>query len=239
MKIYDTNHRHAATGRVYRQFTVVYSQPGADGRRERVRRFFSSAEAAIEEAKPIASQIERGEREVLKLTNTDAESYTRAMRTLESLDVPLHTAVAEYAHAAGLLAGKPLAEAVKDYMQRQRGKVVPRTVSEVVDELLGERHANSQRYQQSLRSHLRRFRAAFGVEIGKVTTLQMEAWLAKMGGAERTRNNLRSSLVTLFHFARKRGYLPRGVATEAEEIERGEVAASVAKIYSPEQIERL
>jgi integrase len=111
----------------------------------------------------------------------------------------------------------------------------------VVDELLSERkrEGKSERYLRSLRSHLNRFKESFRTDIGSVMTAPMEAWLSHIGGGARTRNNLRCSLVTLFHFARKRGYLARGVTTEADEIGRNDVQASEANIYTPAELEKL
>ncbi len=45
--------------------------------------------------------------------------------------------------------------------------------------------------------------------------------------------------MTLFRFARKRGYLLRGIATEADEIERKEVGSSEANIYTPAELKTL
>lgn len=235
VKIYRGTNRKP-DGRKYPVFTVVWFEVG-----ERKRRSFATIEDARAEAEKIALRLNRGEHKVLQLTNADADSYVHAVEALKPLAVPLHVAVQEYVHAAKILDGKPLVDAAKHYVERHRAAVQARDVPAVVAELLAdrERKGKSLRYRQSLRSHLARFARSFTIDIGRVTTLQLEAWLAKMGGGVRTRNNLRCSLVTLFHFARKLGYLPRGVATEADEISREEAPASVANIYSAEELARL
>lgn len=235
VKIYRGTNRKP-DGREYPVFTVTYSE-----RDRRERRFFADLDDAIDEAEKVALRLNQGEHRALQLTSADASSYTQALAELAPLGVPLHSAISEYVHVAKMLDGRPLAEAAKFFTERNRSQVTARPVGEVVDELLAERkrEGKSVRYVQSLRSHLHRFKEKFQTDIGRVTTRQMEAWLSDIGGKARTRNNLRCSLVTLFHFARKRGYLARGIATEADEIGKDSVPASLANIYAPEDLQRL
>lgn len=239
MKIYaGTNRVKSSGGQVheYPVFTVSYSEIG----RRRCRRF-AHLQDARDEAARIALRLNLGQHKALQLGCNDAESYVKAMEDFEPLGVPLHAAIAEYVHAAKILGGKSLADAAQHYAERNKASVTARDVGDVVDELLGEREreGKSLRYLQSLRSHLHRFKDAFRVEIGRVTALQMEAWLSSIGGGTRTRNNFRGSLVTLFHFARRRGYLPRGAGTEADVIGRNAVPASIANIYAAEDLQRV
>ena len=66
-----------------------------------------------------------------------------------------------------------------------------------------------------LGSDLKRFQNSFKTNIGWITSAMIEDWLAAQKVTARTRNNLRNSIITLFHFARSRGYLPKGQPTEA------------------------
>jgi integrase len=92
----------------------------------------------------------------------------------------------------------------------------------VVEELLLAKRADgaSIRYLQTIRSHLHRFSAAFGEDIGSISTGQIDEWLRAQTVGPRARNNIRSSIITLFHFARKQGHLAKGRPTEADEIAR-------------------
>lgn len=237
VRIYRSEHRHKMTGKTYEQFTAVFYERG-----QRTRRFFSDLGEAKSEATKIATLLDLGEHRAVELTSADAASYSDAVKLLAPLGVSLHSAVAEYVDAVKLLNGRPLAEVAKDFALRNRSKVAPRQVGEVVDELLAtrEREGRSRRYVQSLRSHLHRLKAHFDMKIASVTTLQLETWLfSQIGGGPRTRNNFRSSLVTLFHFARQRGYLPRGVSTEADEIARHSAPTSEANVYSAAELQRL
>ena len=237
VKIYQGTNRKP-DGREYPVFTVVYFEHS-----KRRRKFFATMAKARGEAGKIVERLDRGEREVLKMTNADASSYVRALELLQPLGVPLHLAVEDYAHAMKLSEGRPLADLAREFAARHRANVRDANVPAVVEELLQvcDREEKSERYQETLRSHLNRFKAreTFAGPISRVTTLQMEGWLSALGMTGRTRNNVRATLVTLFHFARKRGYLPRGVSTEADEIGRSRVEASSANVYSAAEITKL
>jgi integrase len=55
----------------------------------------------------------------------------------------------------------------------------------------------------------------------------------------RARNNLRASILTLFHFARKQGYLPRGKPTEADEVAKAKERGAHIGILKPEELARI
>jgi hypothetical protein len=56
----------------------------------------------------------------------------------------------------------------------------------------------------------------------------IEDWLVSLKLGLCGRNNLRCSLVTFFHFARSRHYLPKGEATEADDIPKVKEATMFA-----------
>jgi integrase len=55
----------------------------------------------------------------------------------------------------------------------------------------------------------------------------------------RARNNIRSSIVLLFHFARKYGYLPKGVPTAADETAKAKDRGGKIGILKPEDLARI
>src|SRR4029450_11647441 len=75
----------------YDQFKVAYR---ADGKQRR--ETFGSLAKAKARAHEIAVQLERGERDVLKLTSADRSTYLHALRLLEPMSVPLNVAVEAY-----------------------------------------------------------------------------------------------------------------------------------------------
>ena len=82
----------------YDQFKVAYR---ADGQRKR--ETFGSLSKAKARANEIAVQIERGERDMLKLSHADRATYLHALRLLEPLSIPLNVAVEEYVAARRVL----------------------------------------------------------------------------------------------------------------------------------------
>jgi integrase len=221
--------------RGYNLFTVVYY---AGDRRKR--ETFAKLQDAKDRAAEIARAIQNGRLAVLELTNADREGYVGAVQLLKPLGIPLHAAVEEYVAARSHLNGESLLSAVKEYAARRR-HVADKRVREIVDELLAakERDRLSKRYIETLRGHLRRFAAAFETNIGSITAKLIEEWLASQKIGPRARNNIRTSVVTLFHFARGRGYLPKGQPTEVEDVPRAKDRGGKIGILTPKRLASL
>jgi integrase len=204
----------------YDQFKVAYR---ADGQRKR--ETFGSLAKAKARAQEIAVLTERGERDVLKLSSADRASYLHALRLLEPMSVPLGVAVEAY--VAQVQAARP---ASKD-----------KKIDEIVTELLEDKKQNgaSVRYIQSLRSHLTRFSYAFRCNIGSVTAKLIEQWLVGLKVGPRARNNNRMSVVTLFHYARKHGYLHKDEQTEADLVDKAKDRGGKPNLLKPEQMAKL
>jgi integrase len=219
----------------YDLFTVVHYRNGA-----RRRQTFGKYADAVSHAQEVATQIAHGQLNVLSLTNSDRDNYAAAIELLRPLGIPLHCAVEEYVAARSHLHGESLLSAVKIYAAR-RSNVVEKPVQEIVDELLAakKRDGLSLRYIQSLRSHLTRFGKAFRVNIGSVTASLIEEWLAGQKVGPRARNNIRMSVITLFQYAQKRGYLPRDQRTEAEHVGKAKDRGGKIGILRPQELVRL
>lgn len=204
----------------YQQFKVAYREDGKQ-RRET----FGSLAKAKARANEIAVQIERGERDVLKLTSADRTNYLHALRLLEPMGVPLGVAIEAY--VAQVRSSQP---AGKD-----------KKVDEIVTELLADKKQNgsSIRYIQSLRSHLTRFAKAFHCNIRSVTAKLIEQWLVNLKVGPRARNNNRMSVVTLFHYARKHSYLPKDEQTEADLVDKVKVRGQEIQLLEPAQMAKL
>jgi integrase len=221
--------------RGYNLFTVVHYAGG-----QRKRETFAKLGEAKRRGAEVARAMLNGRLAVLELTNADRESYIKAMEQLKPLGIPLHAVVEEYIAARSHLDGESVLAAAKDYAKRKHN-VVDKRVGEIVEELLAakERDGLSLRYLQTLRSHLHRFAAAFQVNIGAVTAGMIEMWLEKLKVGPCARNNIRTSLVTLFQFACKHGYLPRDQRTEAEHVGRAKVRGGDIGILRPQELAKL
>ena len=202
----------------YDQFKVVYH---ADGQRKR--ETFGSLAKAKARANEIAVQIERGERDALKLTNADRLTYLHALELLKPTSVPLHVAIQEY-----LSLRKPT-------------ECPQKLVPDVVAQLLEDKKIQgaSVRQVQTLRRQLNRFAATFRTNIGSITARLIEQWLASLKVGPRSRNNYRASVVTLFRYARKHNYLPREKQTEADLVDKVKDRGKKIEILTPEQMAKL
>jgi integrase len=220
----------------YKQFKVAYRALDGAHRRET----FGNLAKAKARANEIAVQIERGERDMLKLTNVERAAYLHALRVLEPLSIPLNVAVEEYVAARGVLGNESLLGAAKAYARRAHSHT-DKPVAEIVAELLRDRTQNgaSDRYIWSLRCDLNRFAAAFHCNIGSVTARLIEQWLATLKVGPRTRNNIRMSVVTMFRYARKHGYLPKAEATEAEAVDKARDRGGKPELLTPQQMAKL
>jgi integrase len=200
----------------YPLFTLCYYEDG-----KRNRRAFASLDEAKAEGGKVAARLERGERDVLKLTNSDAQTFVLAKRELKETGLPLLEAVRTLVAALKALPeGASLIEAAQEYKDRHAGRIKQKPVPEIVAEFLSakEQDGASPVYLRTLRYHLAPFAERFKTAIGNVTARDLDAWQRDLGHTPRTRRNALGSLVTLFRFARGRGYLPKGIPTEPEGI---------------------
>jgi len=206
----------------------------------RCRTSFSSLQDARFEAGRAATAIANGEADILKLTSADRATYLRAVDVLRPLGIPLHVAIEEYVEARRH-AGAGLIAAAKEHGRRHATATLRKSVGETVKETLEAKQQDgmSVRYLQSLRSHLNRFAEHFQMNVSSVTAAQIEDWLRRTKRGPRTRNNIRLSIVTLFNFAKARGYLPKAIPTEADHVAKAKDRGGDIGVFQPEQLATL
>lgn len=92
-----------------------------------------------------------------------------------------------------------------------------RTVTEVYRQFLAAKKADnaSTRYLHDIQSRLGRLSDRFHGEISDLTTRELESWNSGLGCGPVARNAVRALVITLFNFARQRGYLSKHQPTEA------------------------
>ncbi len=234
----------------YPLFTLVYYESGL-----RQRRTFSDMDEAKLEADKIADRLERGQREIIKLKDSDAEGYVHAVRDLAPFGIPLHVAIGEYIKATKALDGRgTVLEACKEFAARA-STGAKKTVCEVITEFLKAKEDDgmSTRYLMTLRASLaplpadagakvrRRnsFGESFKTYIETIRANQIEDWLRARKVGPRTRWNLLLTIRTLFNYAKSRGYLSRGEPTEADEVMKPKLNAPEIGIFTPAQLTAL
>ena len=116
----------------YPLFTLCFYEGGT-----RQRRAFGSLDDAKTEAEKIAQRLDQGERDVLKLTNSDQQSYAVAARELKPLAVPLLDAVRQYIAATKALpTGASLLAAASEYANRHPTLLRSKALPEVVEDFM-------------------------------------------------------------------------------------------------------
>jgi len=205
-------------GKHYELYTVAYRLNGKQQRKN-----FSRYKDAWDFASDTAIALEKGRAKVLSLGAADWQSYLAAKNLLRPFGIPVHEAIEEYVAT------------------RKRKKIVEKRVGEIVDELLKakENAGLSKRYIETLRTYLLRFATSFRTNIGSISTGAITRWLDSLKVGPRSYNNVRQAIVTLFNFARRRGYLAKGETTEAADVETvrgddGEIA-----VLTPAELSKL
>ena len=97
----------------------------------------------------------------------------------------------------------------------------------------------TERYLVQLKSDWKRFAAEFTRPVHSITTSEMDDWLRAQDLAKRTRNNLRTAIITLFSYAKQRGYLPKNLPTDAESLSKAKVTDNDIAIFHADQIAKL
>jgi site-specific recombinase XerD len=234
--------RGSATVKIYKtpcrgkiRYTISYWLDGT-----RKRQTFDDLDRAKTEAASAANQLTSGDLDVLELTGADRAAYLRARQLLDPLGLGIEAAAAELADARKRLGGLSLAHAVESYVRRHQGIVAGKQIAEVVQELLAAKGTDnlSLRYLRQLQYDLSAFEKKFAGRIAAVTGAEIDGWLRELGVAPRTRNNVRTSIGTLFTFAKGRKYLPK----DHDELEAVPVAKDndgEIEIFTPAELREL
>ncbi len=204
----------------------------------------STLEAARVRAKELIEELATGVAHVAAFTPKETAAINEAVDILRPLGVPLTEAVRQFAYARKRLNGEgELADAVNFFVaQRTKAKLPEVRIPDLVKKLLADlrNKEKSRRYVLDMQARLNRAAENFAGHISEVRSSQIDDWLTSMEEATgRTKNNYRTALITLFSFARQKGYLPRGQETEAEFSARYDDKGGEIGIYSPAQLELL
>jgi integrase len=241
VKIYEHARPVARSGKRPAKRTVFQVVDNSLGKGQRRLRGFSTFAEAAAEAERLAKLISTGQTAAATLTNADAASFGRMKELLRGIDVPLEMVAAHFAKAFTILGGDRVVEAATDFNRRHPEKRKPVPVASVVDELieLQTKRGKSKYHTGDLRWRLGNFAEAFKMDIARVTTADVQAWLDGMKAAPRSVKNFRAAASALFKFAAARGYVAKGENPVADtELEKIRNAAPI-EIYSPAEMRRL
>lgn len=187
----------------------------------RMRRGMASLELAKREAKAIAEQLADGSATTTEITQKEFQYYRQC---------------------ENLLNGVPLDRAVKAYIETNPKDVKQIRVKELVEEFLKRNTADSNlsnAQKTTIRSHLTRFAEKMNRPVTVITATDIDEYLDDPTYAPRTRHNHRASIIVLFNYARRKGYLIEDKRHAAEKSEEIRFKRPDVEIYSPEQAETM
>lgn len=235
-------------GRWYNSWVVGYY---LNGQRKRERR--NSERGAMAWADKVATKLANGQMEVLKLSGDDRRGYLNFIARLKPLKISLADAAVEYFGAKQIAGGEDLRDVATLRKKYGRVEVKPIAVPDLIEQMLTalEQDKRGDYHVRDLRVRLGRFAKDFPGQISEIKFSMIEKWLRELrslakgsrrGGVlkGRSRNNYRNAIGELFNYARKNGYLPKDLPTEASDLARvSEEDARENEIFTPEQLVEL
>ena len=219
-------------------FTVAYR----DTNNRRVRRSFADLQEAKIEAHAAAAKIQNGQIDVLELKSRDRIAYQHALAVLRETGQTVDSVAEQYAEAFKVLKGTgSVVEAARFFRKHHSTALPKRSGAEIYEEFLAAKKVDnaSLRYLQDIQSRLGRFSKHFAGDISHITTRELEEWIATLGCGPVARNSTRALVITLFNFAKQRGYLPKNQPSEADAIAVAKEPPAQIGIFTPEQMTAL
>ena len=207
--VYRVRHKTTSSGWAY---TVAWTFAG-----QRKLRQFGKESEALEEARRVAAKLAHGEAELAAISKRDFEEMSAA-RQLAG-EVPILAALEEWAKARQICGGQ-LIPAAEAWAARQGTSIEIIAVRDAVTRFMdakvkaGVDVTNS--YQKILPSLIL---ALDDRSLHTISSRELTAWMEQRYPHPVSRNTARKRIVALWRWARKQGYLPRDVMTEAEQTE--------------------
>lgn len=136
--------------------------------------------------------------------------------------------------------GVELEDVTSEYADNHSAE--PVTVRKVVTEFLAiKKPAVGKRHYDDLEARLEKFFCdTFGTDmIGDVSRANISRWIDGLSGGKRTKRNYHSALISLFKFARERGYLPDDRRSAAERVTRPRADRPNSECYTAEELKKL
>lgn len=129
---------------------------------------------------------------------------------------------------------------IADFLRWQKLKKGSLSTGEAVAKYLSELKSTgpSHIYFRKCRTDLESFANAHNGEIAGIIPEQIDEWLAGLNVGPRRANNLRATLVSLFRWARRRGYVA-DETTAPEKVSRRKIRIERVEVFTPEQLRTL
>lgn len=203
--------------------------------------FRGTLDAAKTRAEEIAKMIGSQQAANGVLPQSDVQTYLSAVASLKQISVTLPAAVAEYIAARQRIGNRPLADAADYYARHACLDMPQKSLAEVAQEMLDAKKTDgvSQIYRQQLLYAIQPACDVLTKPIAEISTAEIDDYLRSLTGASRSRHNVRSALVSVFEFAKSRGYIPNDRATAAMLSSRVRVKTGDVEIFSVKEMTAL
>ena len=213
----------------------------AEGQRKRER--VSNLDDAKRRAKQLIAELAEGKAHVATFTLKQTAAIMDAVEILRPFNVSITEVARQFAAALTILGETPILQAAEFLAKHRaeearRGALQPITLPALVEKYLSSIEGKkSIRYVQDLKSKLHQAAKAFTGQVRDIRADDIDRWIDGMENAgQRTKNNYRMALLTLFSYARNKNHLPRAEKTEAEFATRHDDKKSgLIGIYTPQE----
>lgn len=211
-----------------------------DGSKQRLT--FPTYSSAKKFAESAVKEIAANREHFITLRGREAFEYQTALETAATigLSIPQALTLLTELHRQIACAGT-LHEAIKYFLENRPQKSPDITVREVVDQLLALKEKEGEVgkiYLRDLRVRLHKFAGAFQCPISRVSPVEIRDYLLDRDVSNRTRHNLRTTLTTLFNFARNEGYLPADHKGVPRPTKRSRLKLAI-KVFTPDEMAKL
>ena len=163
-------------------------------------------------------------------------------KTLQSLAVgvpDLDNLTVEQSLAVSELLRRNITVADLDKLEKTTDKTIEDAIERYRDSV---RESTGGPYQQSLKTHLGQFAKAFsGRKLATLGVDELDRWLMKVAPKWRNRRNKRACLVSLFNYAREKGWVPMNARHAAERTTQAKPPKIKQPIstWSPEEMRKI
>jgi len=190
---------------------------------------------AREKASALLGQLKEKGGLVATYTPQQVAIIESALGMVTTAKVTLTQAVTQYTEAAQYLpAGVSLVEAVRGYASRvAKESVKPISVSALVEKYKENIKDTSDEHQRTIGIKLDRIAAFFRCNVDDVTAEEIDQWLQSLEVGPLTRNHHRTAIVSLFRYAQRKNYLPKGGMTEADSSDTAKTESKAIEAYAP------
>ena len=223
------NHRERG-GVLYKSYIVRTTILG-----ERKSQTAPTLEKAKEKANALLGQLKEKGGLVATYSPQQVAIIESALETVTAAKVTLTQAVTQYAEAAKHLPdGVSLVEAVRGYASRVAKETIkPITVASLAEKYKKSIKGTSDDHQRTIGIKLDRAASYFRCNVADVTAEEIDQWLQSLEVGPLTRNHHRTAIVSLFRYAQRKNYLPKGGITEADSSDTAKRESKAIEAYTP------